>query len=365
MLGYNTFMQKRIEQVRTIMRSEGLDALLVCTSHNIAYLTGFKGFSTHEREGYLFLTLTQAYILTDPRLSEGARLHSTATTVIELNATQKLIPSLSEIVTKEKIKSIGFEEHLTYYEYKKFKGIKSANLKLVSELIETVREVKDEDELKYIKDACELTDRTYDHVLKNIKIGMSEQDVAWEMEKYIRENKGTLAFPTIVAFGRNSAIPHHHTGDTKLENNSIILLDFGAQIGGYCADMTRTLFFGKADAKFKKMYETVRIAQEKGFIDTSKPFSGQDVDSASRDYIKKEGYPTIPHSVGHGIGLQVHELPHISIGFNTEIIPQTPFTIEPGVYENGFGGVRIEDTVYFDGKTIIPLTKSPKILTEI
>jgi len=282
-----------------------------------------------------------------------------------LNASQKLIPSLSEIVTKEKIKSIGFEEHLTYYEYKKFKTIKNAKLKLVSELVETVREIKDEDELIYIKKACELTDKTYDHIIKNIKKDMREQDVAWEMEKFIRENGGTLAFPTIVAFGKNSAIPHHHTSNTKLENNSIILLDFGAQINGYCSDMTRTLFFGKADAKFKKMYETVRIAQEKGFIDTSIPFSGQDIDSASRDYIKTQGYPTIPHSVGHGIGLQVHELPHISVGFNTEIIPNTPFTIEPGIYENGFGGVRIEDTVCFDGKEILPLTKSSKILTEI
>ncbi len=358
-------MEKRIEKVRSIMRSENLEALLICTSHNIAYLTGFKGFSTHEREGYLLLTLSDSYILTDPRLSEGARQHSIGTKVIELNATQKLVPSLSEIVARENIKSIGFEEHLTYYEYKKFNTIKGAKLKLVSELIETVREIKDEDELKHIKAACELTDKTYSHIIKNIKLNMSEQDAAWEMEKYIRENKGTLAFPTIVAFGKNSAIPHHHTGDTKLEHNSIILLDFGAQINGYCADMTRTVFFGQPLEKFKKMYETVKVAQEKGFINTSKPFSGQDIDSASRDYIKAQGYPTIPHSVGHGIGLQVHELPHISTGFNTEIIPNTPFTIEPGIYENGFGGVRIEDTVYFDGSKILPLTQSPKILTEI
>ncbi len=360
-------MQERIENIRKILKAEDIDALLVCTAHNISYLTGFVGFSTHEREGYLFITQNGAYILTDPRLSEGARTATSPSIieVIELSASKKLTTALQEIVGNEQISTIGFEEHLTFYEHSKFKKIKNVKLQLASELVETVREIKTPDELEKIKKACALTDKTFTHILPLIKEGMSEEDLAWEMEKYIREHKGRLAFPTIVAFGKNSAVPHHHTSDEKLKPNSIVLLDFGAQVEEYCADMTRTIFFGTPDAKFKELYETVRVAQEKGFIDTSKPFSGQDVDEASRDYIKKKGYPTVPHSVGHGIGLQVHELPHISTGFNTEIVPNTPFTIEPGIYINGYGGVRIEDTVYFDGQKILQLTKSPKTLTQI
>lgn len=360
-------MLERINSIRKILENENIDALLVCTAHNIAYITGFSGFSTHEREGYLFLTQKGAYIITDARLSEGARTSTDSknVTIIELSATNKLTTILQELIDSQNIHTVGFEEHLTFYEHTKFKKIKNIKLELVSELIETVREIKSDEEMDHIRNACNLTDKTFSHILTHIQEGMSEKDVAWEMEKYIREHGGTLAFPTIVAFGKNSAIPHHHTGTTKLEQNSIILLDFGAQVEGYCADMTRTVFFGTAPEKFKKIYEAVKVAQEKGFIETLKPFSGQDIDSASRDYIKKQGYPTIPHSVGHGIGLQVHELPHISVGFNTEILPNTPFTIEPGIYENGYGGVRIEDTVYFDGKEILPLTKSTKILTEI
>lgn len=362
-------MEERLKKFRKLLSVEKLDAYLICTVHNIQYLTGFSGFSAHEREGYLLVTQTNAYIFTDPRLSEGARngTNPKVISIVELNAHTKLSDSLQKVINSEHIKTIGFEEHLTHYEYLKFKKLKDVTIKLSEELIETLREVKDKDELENIRLACELTDKTFAFILKNIKLGMSELDIAWEMEKFIRDNKGTLAFPTIVAFGKNSAVPHHATSDQRLKTNDIILLDFGAQIKGYCADMTRTVFFGNPEEKFKTMYEAVREGQEKGFetkTDGKNP-TCDEIDKAARNYIVSKGFPSVPHSVGHGVGLQVHELPHISMGFTDEILPNTPFTIEPGIYINGYGGVRIEDTVYFNGTEIITLTKSPKELLQI
>lgn len=355
-------MKNRILHVREILKEEKIDALLISSNLNISYLTGFSGFDQYERGGYAFLTANSLYLFANSLYAEEAKNHSKNTTVIPLTHDQKLIPSLQEIVNKEKIKTLGFEENLTYSEFKVFKKLKGVKLKLVDEIVEEVRTVKDISEFESLKKACKLTDDAFEHALKRIKAGITELDLAWEMEKYIRENGGELAFPTIVAFGVNSATPHHKTNNDVLQKNNIILLDFGAKVNGYSADMTRTVFFGKAPEKFKKMYEVTLSAQEKAFF--PKKLTAETIDKTARDIIEKEGF-TIPHSVGHGLGLEVHELPHISPGFKDEIEPNTPFTIEPGIYIPEFGGVRIEDTVYYDGKKIISLTQSSKELIEL
>lgn len=355
----------RIAKVRELLAENKFDALFISSAHNIRYLTGFDGFGTHEREGFALLTNSKLYICADPRLSEGARKHSKNSIIIEFSAGKKLISQLQEILDKEKIQILGFEENLTYSEYKRFKKLKNIKLKMSEDIIEFVRSEKDLEELKSLKKACTLTDETFSHILNNIKSGMTELDVAWEMEKYIREHGGELAFPTIVAFSENSAVPHHKTGDKKLEKDSIILLDFGAKVDGYCADMTRTVFYGKATDEFKKMYEAVQVGQQLPFETLKSDFTPELVDKTARDFVISQGFPTVPHSVGHGVGLEVHELPHISPGFKEIITPNTPFTIEPGIYIPGFGGVRIEDTVFFNGEEILPLTNSYKNLIEL
>lgn len=355
-------MSTKTQKTKELLKAEGFDALLISSSFNIRYLTCFDGFSADEREGFALVTNSNMYIFADPRLSEGARKNSKGASVIEFSAGKKLLPQIQEIIDREKVKILGFEENLTYSEFKRFKKLK-VKLKMVEEIVEDVRTIKDASELKSLKRACELTDDAFQFALGKIKAGITELGLAWEMEKFIRENRGELAFPTIVAFGSNSATPHHKTSSQKLVAGSCILLDFGAKIDGYCADMTRTVFFGKAPEKFKEIYDTVRIAQEKAF--KPKKFTAEEVDKTARDYITHKKFPTIPHSVGHGVGLEVHELPHISPSFTERIEPNTPFTIEPGIYVNGYGGVRIEDTVYYDGKKIISLTKSPKELIEL
>lgn len=360
-------MENRIKQVRKILVEEKLDGLLVSSNINIRYLTGFDGFGNHEREGYGLITRTNLYIFASPLTAEGARekTKDSKIQVIELTAQKRLIPTLQEIIEREKISIIGFEENLTYAEFKTFKKLKGIKLKVTEDVIEEVRIIKDSDELDSLRKACELTDSAYSHILENIRMGMSEKELAWEIEKYIREQGGELAFPTIVAFGKNSAIPHHITSSQKLEASSCVLLDFGAKINGYHADMSRTIFFGKADDKFKKMYEAVLKASSFSLLASGQNVTPEQIDKTARDYILSLGFPNIPHSVGHGVGLQVHELPHVTPGFKEEIQANTAFTIEPGIYINGFGGVRIEDTVYFDGEKIESLTKSPKNLIEL
>lgn len=365
-------MQNRIKQIRELLKEEGLDGLLISSSLNIAYLTGFTGFDFYERGGYAFLSANKLFLFANSLYAEEARSQAKGAEVIPLTKDQKLISSLQEIIAKEKIKVIGFEDNLTVSEHKVFKKLKGIKLKLAEEIVEEVRITKDNSELESLKKACQLTDKAYSYVRTKIRLGITELELSWEIEKFIKEKGGELAFPSIVAFGKNSATPHHKVSGQKLEVNSCILLDFGAKVDGYCADMSRTVFFGKADVKFKKMYETVKQAQELplsrfnlNHAQTRLNLTPHSIDKLARDYIIKQKYPNIPHSVGHGIGIEVHELPHISPGFKEEIHSSTPFTVEPGIYLPGFGGIRIEDTVYFNGEKIISLTKSSKEFLEL
>lgn len=358
-------MENRVKKVRGILRAEKIGALLVSSSFNIRYLTNFDGFSKNEREGFVLVTSSKLYIFADPRLSEGARKNSKDSIVVEFGAGKKLLPQIQEVLDKEKIKVLGFEENLTYSEYKRFQKLKNIKLKLTEEIVEFVRSTKDKSELESIKKACALTDKTYSQILKNIRINITERELAWEIEKFIREHGGELAFESIVAFGENSAIPHHKVSSQKLETSSCVLLDFGAKVNGYCSDMTRTIFFGKAPIKFKKMYDTVLEAQSLSLNLSGSSLTLNIIDKTARDFIVSEAYPNIAHSVGHGVGLEVHELPHISPGFKEDLEPNTVFTIEPGIYINGYGGVRIEDTVLYNEEKIIELTRSPKNLIEL
>ncbi len=356
-------MDKRINRARKLLQQEKLDALLISSPYNIRFLTGFAGFHEYEREGYALLTQNNLYLLASSLQAEGARKTKGNFTVIELTAQKRLLATLEELIKQEEIEILGFEENLTYVEHKRFKKVKDIKFKLSNSIIEDARTIKDMEEITSLTKACKLTDDAFSYALSKLKEGVTENEIAWELEKHIREAGGELAFPSIVAFGENTAVPHHTTGDTKLTLGSV-LLDFGAKVDGYCADMTRTVYFGTVPEEFKKMYSAVLEGQLKGF-EFSKKLICEDIDRKARDYITSQGYPSIPHSVGHGVGLQVHELPHISPNTKDEILPNTAFTIEPGIYINGVGGIRIEDTVFFDGSEIIALTKSPKELIEI
>lgn len=225
-----------------------------------------------------------------------------------------------------------------------------------------------------IENACNLGDKTFDYLLTKIKEGVSEKELAMEIKFFIKKQEANISFPPIVAFGKNSYDPHHKpTHNSRLTtHNSIVLLDFGVKLNNYCSDMTRTVFFGKPTSEQKRMYQTVFDAQNKAIrslIDKDAPCArsilAKHIDKVARDYITSKGYPTIPHSLGHGIGLKVHEPPKISPKSKDILKTGMVFTIEPGIYIEGFGGVRIEDVLLLESFGPRFLTNSTKEIINI
>ena len=234
-------------------------------------------------------------------------------------------------------------------------------------------------EIPLIEKACKLTDETFEYVLTKIKKGVTEKELSLEIQRFIRANGAGLSFRPLVSFGKNTAEVHHKSTDKKLKKNNIVMLDFGAKIEGFCSDMTRTVFIGRASRKQKKIYSAVLKAQQKAvkFLMRVQPLadtnslvkglnpSAKEVDKVARDYIISQGYPTIPHGLGHGVGKKVHEPPKISPKSRAILKPGMVFSIEPGIYIKNFGGVRIEDLVVLEKTGPRILTKSPKRIIEL
>lgn len=340
------------------------DAVLISSIPNIIYLTKYSGFSKEEREAFLFVTSTKQYILTDGRYTHAVKKLIPDFQLIEISGKNSLEKIFKNLISKHKIKRLGFEgNNLSFLEHKTFKKYFN-NLYHLS--LSDLRVIKTPEEISKIEKACKLGDKTFDYILKKIKLGISEKEVANEIEFFIKKNGADLSFPPIVAFGINSAIPHHQTSDKRLAtSDKLVLLDFGVKLNNYCSDMTRTVFFGKPTAEQKKMYQTVLAAQKKSvdYLTTSDVRQASFADKAARDYIVSKGYKTIPHSVGHGIGIEVHEAPHLSPRSKDILKDGMVFSIEPGIYLPNFGGVRIEDLVVLE-KSGLPRRKAgPRLLT--
>lgn len=357
-------MENRVKRVRSLFKVGKLDALLVSSNANIFYLTGYSGFLSEERDAYLLVTKNSAILFTNALYFDEVKKSVKAP--IKVFLVTQLQKTLEKLLKQEKIVNIGFEENLTYQELIRFKKVKNTKWKLTEGIVEKVRAIKDRYELESLRKACKLTDNTLSNILTNVRLNMTEKELAWEVEKFIREHGGELAFPSIVSFGKNSAVPHHKTNGTRLELNSIVLLDFGAKVNGYCADMTRTVFFGKANKKFKKIYNTVLKSQEEAIksLDMRK-IKFSKLQTAANKVIMDNGFEKIPHGLGHGVGLEVHEFPHISPHSKDEARDNMVFTIEPGIYENNFGGVRIEDVFLYKNQKTEALTKSSKNFIEL
>ncbi|TFG46994.1 MAG: peptidase M24 family protein, partial [Dehalococcoidia bacterium] len=220
----------------------------------------------------------------------------------------------------------------------------------------------DENEIKFIEAAAQLTTKSLSYAVEHvINPGVTEKQVAWEIEKYIREASGELAFPTIVAGGPASARPHAQPTDRPLQKNESIVVDMGAKLDGYCADLTRTFWLGDKDDKFNKLYAIVLRAQAEAIAGIVAGLTGAEADAVARDVIGEAGFgAAFGHSLGHGIGLAVHELPRLSASTTTPLMDGMVFTIEPGIYIPGWGGIRIEDDAVLECGKIRLLTAFPK-----
>jgi len=357
-------MHKRLQKLQIFLKAKNLDALLITYPSNLFYFSGFRSLTYNEREAYVFVSKSHAYIITSKLYFDEAKNIKNFLTK-ELSAEFPLVKVLAEICKSEYIRSVGFEEHnLTYHEYRK---LSEAIPKLTPTMIDQLRIQKDEEEIAYTAKACEIGDKAFDFILSKIKTGITEEEIAFEMEIFMRKQGALPSFPSIVAFGKNAAVPHHSTGQEKLNNNEFVLLDFGVRVFNYCSDMTRTVFVGKPNTEQKRMYETVRIAQEKALELIKDSLSkgntlAKTVDKVARDYIISQGYPNFPHSLGHGIGIDVHEGIRLSPMSETILKEGMIFSVEPGIYLANQAGVRIEDIVSIEKNELKLLTKSPKEL---
>lgn len=385
----SAMFDKRLRQIKKNLKKEKLDAVLISSVENITYLSGYANFSKEEREAYILVGKNFEYIITDGRYSEAVLKNVPHLTLFE-RGNKKSTEDLFKKHRNE-IKVLGIEEDdLTVSEHKTFKkyfiNIKHFNLR-------HLRNIKSREEIKKIENAAKLGDKAFEYILRKIKVGISEKELAWELEKYIKDKGGEFSFPAIVAFGKNSSVPHHQTGQTKLgpKNGQFILIDMGVKYQNYCSDMTRVVFFGKPSDKQKKIYNIVLTVQQKAvdFINKSiksgKKIMTKDVDKVAREYIKSQNFPDIPHSLGHGVGLEVHEHPYLSFRSKEELKEGMVFSIEPGIYlpagRQGLpdfgsprfapaaslrageaGGVRIEDLYLLEKDGLKQITNSPKEL---
>lgn len=360
-------MDTKLKNVKLLLGKKKLDALLISSVANITYLTNYDGFSYFEREAFLLITPKENFLITDGRYSEAVT-KIPGFKLLEIS-NQNLLDDILKSLSK-KIKKLGVEEsNISLSEGKKLKKY----FKLIPlKDLENLRIIKNENEILKIQKACQIGDETFNFILKKMRIGITEKEIAFEIEMFIKKSGADISFPPIVAFGKNSSIPHHKTGNSKLSKNQIVLLDFGVKLNNYCSDMTRTVFFGKADDKFKKIYNTVLKAQKSSIdilyhisIYDAESSKASDIDNAARTHIIKSGFDSIPHSLGHGIGIDVHEAPRLSPKSKEILKPGMVFSIEPGIYIPGYGGVRIEDIVVLKKSGPRLLTHSQKNLIEI
>ncbi|MNV34070.1 putative peptidase [compost metagenome] len=277
------------------------------------------------------------------------------------------VDTVRELLPKGGNCRLGFEQDdVTYGSYASYaEALKPASLVPVSQAVEKLRMFKDEEELAVLRRAADLADDTFRHILKVIKPGMTERDVDLEMEFYMRSHGATASsFDTIVASGERSAMPHGVASEKVIQKGDIVTFDFGALLDGYCSDITRTIAVGDPGAKLKEIYEIVLESQLYALEHIKPGMTGREADALARDIIASKGYgDAFGHSLGHGLGMEVHEWPRLSMRSDDVLEPGMVVTVEPGIYVPGLGGVRIEDDVVVTATGVEKLTHSSKDFT--
>lgn len=351
-------MMLRVEKLRKKMQEENLDSFLITSPYNLRYLTNFTGTT-----GLAVITLEKAFFITDFRYTEQAAAQAQGFEIIK--NVGPIFEEVADLVQKKGLRELGFEETtVSFLEYSVLEEIIDAQLIPISGMIEELREIKDEEEIAIIEKACSIADLAYDHILKMIQPGMTEIEVANQLDFYMRSlGASGVSFETIVASGLRSAMPHGVASKKIIEQGDLITIDFGCYYEGYVSDMTRTFAIGDPGEQLKEIYQIVLEAQL-AVLEVAKPgVTGKQLDAVARDYITKHGYgEAFGHSTGHGIGLEIHEGPNVSVRAEKQFVPGNIITDEPGIYLPGIGGVRIEDDLLItsDGNRV--LTHSPKEL---
>ena len=320
-----------------------IDAMLVSALPNIRYLSGFTGDNA-----LLLVTPESQTLFTDPRFTIQASEECTC--AVKIAPRGPVDPYAVEAIHRQKLKRVGFEATRIVYDV--HRRLKEAlplgtSLKPIGPVIENLRMVKSKEEIERIRRSVQTNSQTFEKTVSSIRPGVSESAIAAELEFQMRRlGAEKPAFETIVAAGARSALPHARPGDRKVNVNELLLIDMGACQGGYMSDMTRVLFFGKVSRRLRDMYKAVLNAQLAAIAAVREGITAGKVDQKARQVLESEGLgKAFVHSTGHGLGLEIHEPPRVGRRDKTRLQAGMVITIEPGAYIQGFGGIRIEDTV--------------------
>ncbi len=352
----------RLGKVRQAMAEKGLDGLVISKPENRAYLSGFTGTS-----GWLLITPQKAYLVTDFRYTEQAAAQAPAYEVVKQDATVSAQQLIARLCEQERVQKLGYEgDFLTVDDFETYRKLHPGR-ELVSAtgLVEALRMVKEPAEVELMRTAARIADEAWAEILKQIKPGVVERDLAVELE-YQMKKRGAEgnAFDFIVASGTRSALPHGVASDKRIEQGDLVTFDFGCVYKGYCSDMTRTVMVGEPTEKQREIYAIVLEAQMRGLAACKPGMTGKELDEVCRSYIREKGYADhFGHGTGHGVGRFIHEGPKVSVRGEQDVLqPGMVVTIEPGIYLPGWGGVRIEDMVLVTEDGCERLSQSPKDL---
>ncbi len=349
-----------MKQTDKLFELAKVDAVLVVSEKNRMYFTGFA--STF---GYLVLLHDKNVFITDPRYYEMAQsLVEQGVEVLQISNGAGATDVLRQVLAKNGVKTVGYEDNeLTVSEFNALKReLSDFKMTGVGKDICYVRSFKTDEEISFIKKAQSITDKAFSEILNYIKVGVSERDIAVELEYQMAKNGAEgLAFDTIIASGVNSSKPHAHPTDKLIELGDPVTMDFGARYHGYCSDMTRTVFVGTPSEELRKIYNIVKLAQTIGINNAYCGMGGREFDSFCREVIMSNGYEQyFVHSTGHSLGIDIHETPTASARSADILTARQFITCEPGIYIPGVGGVRIEDLLLIEEDGITDLTTSDK-----
>lgn len=346
----------RLQQMRQQMDAHNLDAYVVIRPENGRYLSGFSG-----GEATLYITSEKAFLLTDFRYIEQAKAQAPDFEIIDAGQ-QEHFTKLAEI--GQQAQRVGFEgDFITYLDFGKLNdAFSQVELLSLPDLVSHLRSVKDESEIKLIRQAVKIADDAFDEVLKTIEIGQTEEEIGLNLEFSMRRAGASGgSFDFIVASGVRSAMPHGTASSKRVQSGEFLTMDFGAIYQGYCSDITRTIFIGDPEDKHRAVYETVLAAQRAGIQAVAPGRTGKEVDAVARTIIEKAGYGDyFGHGLGHSVGLAIHEGPNLNKREERILEPGMVITVEPGIYIPDWGGVRIEDIVLVTENGCEVLTQAPK-----
>lgn len=358
-----TVVKNRLTKLRAILKDQEFDTFLVLVGENRRYLSGYTGEDGQfdESAGALFITAHDQLLATDSRYTLQAEQEALGFQIYCYK--NGLAQSLVDILTSLGTERLGYESvRMSCLQYQRLndhikKGGSSVTMVPTEDLVEGLRMIKEAEELEAIRRSLAVSEKVFESLCAELSPGMMEKDLAWTMEKRIREHGAeSVAFPPIVASGPNAALPHAVPTERSVKEGEPILFDWGTRLQGYCSDISRTIVLGEPDSSFDTVYQVVRDAQRKAVEGIKPGISSQEVDSIARDHIAAKGFGDyFGHGLGHGVGLATHEKPHLSPIRPMKLEVGMVTTVEPGIYIPGWGGVRLENMVVVEngGATVL------------